>query len=161
MKEGYSEIRKLGICYWLTHPHVLLWTVNFSYLLLSKTWYFVDPTVETQKTSGKKWLYDNEPWEGQHVISHKGKPQFQNQLVQSSNNNMSKQTSKYLTKKFPWIVCVCSRTRVCVVQTRGTSPQLHARIGGRAKRRRPNLWPYGWSILVIGLDIKQARTFND
>ena len=35
-----------------------------------------------------------------------------------------------------------------LVRTRGTSPQLHARIGGRAKRRRPNLWPYGWSILV-------------
>ena len=48
-----------------------------------------------------------------------------------------------------------------VVQTRGTSPQLHAHIGGRTKRRQPNLWPYGWSILVIGLDIKQARTFND
>ena len=48
-----------------------------------------------------------------------------------------------------------------VVRTRGTSPQLHARIGGRAKRRRPNLWPYGWSILVIGLEIKQARAFND
>ena len=117
--------------------------------------------LRQRKHLGKKWLYDNEPWEGQHVISHKGKPQFQNQLVQSSNNNMSKQTSKYLTKKFPWIVCVCAHTRVCVVQTRGTSPQLHARIGGRAKRRRPNLWPYGWSILVIGLDIKQARTFND
>lgn len=61
---------------------MLLWTVNFSYLLLSKTWYFVDPTVETEKTSRKKkWLYDNDPWEGQHVISHKGKPQLQNQLV--------------------------------------------------------------------------------
>ena len=48
-----------------------------------------------------------------------------------------------------------------LVRTRGTSPQLHARIGGRAKRRRPNLWPYGWSILVIGLEIKQARAFND
>lgn len=61
---------------------MLLWTVNFSYLLLSKTWYFVDPTVETEKKSRKKkWLYDNDPWEGQHVISHKGKPQLQNQLV--------------------------------------------------------------------------------
>ena len=48
-----------------------------------------------------------------------------------------------------------------LVRTRGTSPQLHTRIGGRAKRRRPNLWPYGWSMLVIGLEIKQARTFND
>ena len=48
-----------------------------------------------------------------------------------------------------------------LVRTRGTSPQLHAHIGGRTRRRRPNLWPYGWSILVIGLDIKQARTFID
>ena len=48
-----------------------------------------------------------------------------------------------------------------VVRTRGTSPQLRTHIGGRTKRRRPNLWPYGWSILVIGLDIKQARTFID
>ena len=48
-----------------------------------------------------------------------------------------------------------------MVRTRGTSPQLHTRIGGRAKRRRPNLWPYGWSMLVIGLEIKQARTFDD
>ena len=50
---------------------------------------------------------------------------------------------------------------VLVVRTRGTSPQLRTHIGGRTKRRRPNQWPYGWSILVIGLDIKQARTFND
>ena len=56
---------------------------------------------------------------------------------------------------------VCARARACVVQTRGTSPQLYAHIGGKAKRRRPNLWPYEWSILVIGLDIKQAQTFND
>ena len=48
-----------------------------------------------------------------------------------------------------------------VVRTRGTGPQLRAHIGGRTRRRRPNLWPYGWSILVIGLDIKQARTFID
>ena len=48
-----------------------------------------------------------------------------------------------------------------LVRTRDTGPQLRAHIGGRTKRRRPNLWPYGWSILVIGLDIKQARTFND
>ena len=48
-----------------------------------------------------------------------------------------------------------------MVRTRGTGPQLRAHIGGRTRRRRPNLWPYGWSILVIGLDIKQARTFID
>ena len=48
-----------------------------------------------------------------------------------------------------------------VVRTRGTSSQLRTHIGGRTKRRRANQWPYGWSILVIGLDIKQARTFND
>ena len=78
--------------------------------------------LRQRKHLGKKWLYDNEPWEGQHVISHKGKPQFQNQLVQSSNNNMSKQTSKYLTKKFPWIVCVCARTRVCGADRRYKPP---------------------------------------
>ena len=39
-----------------------------------------------------------------------------------------------------------------VVRTRGTGPQLRAHIGGRTRRRRPKLWPYGWSILVIGLD---------
>ena len=43
-----------------------------------------------------------------------------------------------------------------LVRTRGISPQLHARIGGRAKRRKPNLWPYGWSLLVIEFEIKQA-----
>ena len=48
-----------------------------------------------------------------------------------------------------------------MVRTQGTSPQLHACIGGRAKRKRPNLWPYGWSLLVIGLEIKQARAFNN
>uniref|UniRef100_A0A7N2LQA1 Uncharacterized protein n=1 Tax=Quercus lobata TaxID=97700 RepID=A0A7N2LQA1_QUELO len=48
-----------------------------------------------------------------------------------------------------------------LVRTRDTSPQLHACIGGRVKRRRPNLWPYGWSILVIGLEIKQVQAFND
>ena len=53
------------------------------------------------------------------------------------------------------------KTKNSLVRTRGTGPQLHAHIGGRTRRRRPNLWPYGWSILVIGLDIKQARTFID
>ena len=48
-----------------------------------------------------------------------------------------------------------------LVRTRGTGPQLRAHIGGRTRRRRPNLWAYGWSILVIRLDIKQARTFID
>ena len=48
-----------------------------------------------------------------------------------------------------------------MVLKQGTSPQLYARIGGQAKRRRPNLWPYGWSLLVIGLEIKQARAFNN
>ena len=52
-------------------------------------------------------------------------------------------------------------SKVKLVRTRGTGPQLRAHIGGRTRRRRPNLWPYGWSILVIGLDIKQARTFID
>ena len=47
------------------------------------------------------------------------------------------------------------------MRTRGTSPQLHARIGGRVKRRRPNLWTYGWSLLVIGLETKQAQAFNN
>ena len=42
-----------------------------------------------------------------------------------------------------WNLAVICRIRIKVVQTRGTSPQLHAHIGGRAKRRRPNLWPYG------------------
>ena len=41
-----------------------------------------------------------------------------------------------------------------LVWTQGTSPQLYACMGGRAKRRRLNLWPYGWSLLVIGLEIK-------
>ena len=50
---------------------------------------------------------------------------------------------------------------VKVMRTRGTSPQLHALIGGKAKRRRFNLQPYGWSLLVIRLEIKQARTFNN
>ena len=48
-----------------------------------------------------------------------------------------------------------------VVRTRGTSPQLHACKGERAKRRRPNLCLYGWSLLVIGLEIKQAQAFNN
>ena len=48
-----------------------------------------------------------------------------------------------------------------LAQTRGTSLQLYACMGGRAKRRRPNLWPYGWSLLVIGLEIKQAQAFNN
>ena len=48
-----------------------------------------------------------------------------------------------------------------MVRTRGTSPQLYACMGGRGKRRQPNLWSYGWSLLVIGLEIKQAQAFNN
>ena len=48
-----------------------------------------------------------------------------------------------------------------LVWTQGTSPQLYACMGGRAKRRRPNLWPYGQSLLVIGLEIQQDRVFNN
>ena len=43
-----------------------------------------------------------------------------------------------------------------MVRTQGTSPQLYACMGGKAKRRQPNLWPYGWSLLVVGLEIKQV-----
>ena len=48
-----------------------------------------------------------------------------------------------------------------VVQARGTNPQLHARTGGKTKRRRPNLWSYEWNLLVIGLETKQAQAFNN
>ena len=39
--------------------------------------------------------------------------------------------------------------------------QIVSTRDGRAKRRQPNLWPYGWSLLVIGLEIKQAQAFNN
>ena len=48
-----------------------------------------------------------------------------------------------------------------LVRTQGTSLQLYAYMGGRAKRRRPNLWPHGWSLLVLRLEIKQVRAFNN
>ncbi|XP_075640578.1 uncharacterized protein LOC142612363 [Castanea sativa] len=52
-------------------------------------------------------------------------------------------------------------TRGALVRTQSTNPQLYTCMGGRAKRRRLNLWRYGWSLLVIGLEIKQAQTFNN
>ena len=52
-------------------------------------------------------------------------------------------------------------TRGELVQTRGTSPQLYACMRGREKKKQPNLWPYGWSLLIIGLKIKQTRVFNN
>ena len=48
-----------------------------------------------------------------------------------------------------------------MLRTRGTSPQLYTCMGGRTKKKGPNLWPYGWSLLVIGLEIKQAQAFNN
>ena len=59
------------------------------------------------------------------------------------------------------LISLVNFTLVHLVWTQGTSPQLYACMGGRAKRKRPNLWPYGWNPLVIGLEIKQARAFNN
>ena len=40
-------------------------------------------------------------------------------------------------------------------------PPITCTYRRKSKRRRPNLWPYGLSLLVIGLEIKQARAFNN